>query len=107
MGNMASYSASKAALVHFGAVAAMEAAPHGVRVNTVVPGLVRTPGADRLGADASVYQKLTESIPMGRGGESREIAEAITFLLSDAASYVTGQTLVADGGKTSLLYVGS
>jgi NAD(P)-dependent dehydrogenase (short-subunit alcohol dehydrogenase family) len=102
----AAYSASKAALVQLGAVAAMEAAPSRVRVNTVIPGLVATPGTSRWSSgDPKFYDKASASIPMRRPGDPAEIAGAVLFLLSDAATYMTGQTIVVDGGKTSMLYV--
>jgi NAD(P)-dependent dehydrogenase (short-subunit alcohol dehydrogenase family) len=106
LGGSAAYSASKAALVQLGAVAAMEAAASRVRVNTVIPGLVETPGASRWSAgDPEFYTKASASIPMKRPGEPTEIAGAVLFLLSDAATYTTGQTIVVDGGKTTMLYV--
>ncbi len=86
---LASYSASKAAMIQFSAVAAMEGARAGVRVNVIVPGQVNT-------ADA---------IPMGRGGKPDELAEAIAFLLSDAAAYITGVALPVDGGKAAQMYL--
>ncbi|MBO9723938.1 MAG: SDR family oxidoreductase [Novosphingobium sp.] len=106
--NMASYSASKAALVHFTAVAAMEGAPLGIRVNAVVPGQVQTVGTAEFAARApQVAARTTEAIPMGRGGHPDELARAIAFLLSDDASYVTGTALPVDGGKAAQLYMPS
>lgn len=105
---MSSYSASKAAMIQFSAVAAMEGARSGVRVNVVVPGQVQTPATEdynRKAPDAAA--KTTEAIPMGRGGQPEELAEAIVFLLSDAASYITGVALPVDGGKSSQLYLPS
>ncbi|WP_395336585.1 SDR family oxidoreductase [Novosphingobium sp. BL-8H] len=106
--NMASYSASKAALVHFTAVAAMEGAPLGIRVNAVVPGQVQTVGTEEFAARApQIAARTTEAIPMGRGGHPDELARAIAFLLSDDASYVTGTALPVDGGKAAQLYMPS
>ncbi|TCM14705.1 NAD(P)-dependent dehydrogenase (short-subunit alcohol dehydrogenase family) [Novosphingobium sp. PhB165] len=106
--NMASYSASKAALVHFSAVAAMEGAPLGIRVNAVVPGQVQTAGTEEFAARAPQIAACTaEAIPMGRGGRPEELARAIVFLLSDEASYVTGAALPVDGGKAAQLYLPS
>lgn len=103
---MASYSASKAALTHFTACAAMEGAAHGVRVNAVVPGQVQTAGTKDFAEKApEIAAKTAGAIPMGRGGEPEEIAEVIAFLLSDAASYVTGVALPVDGGKAAQLYL--
>jgi len=104
--NMASYSASKAALVHFTAAAAMEGAPLGIRVNAIVPGQVQTAGTEEFTARApEVAARTTDAIPMRRGGRPEELAEAIVFMLSDAASYITGTALPVDGGKAAQLYM--
>jgi len=104
--NMASYSASKAALTHFTACAAMEGAPLGIRVNAVVPGQVQTESTKDFGRKMPEMAAKTESaIPMGRGGEPEEVAEAICFMLSDAASYISGTALPVDGGKIAQLYL--
>lgn len=105
---MASYSASKAAMTHFTSCAAMEGARMGVRVNAVVPGQVQTEGTRDFARKApEIAAKTADAIPMGRGGEPEEIAEAIVFLLSDAASYITGVALPVDGGKQAQLYLPS
>lgn len=105
---MSSYSASKAALIQFSAVAAMEAAPANVRVNVVVPGQVMTPATEEWAAKTpETAAKTASAIPMLRGGEPDELAQAIVFLLSDAASYVTGVALPVDGGKAAQLYLPS
>lgn len=104
--NMTSYSASKAALTHFTACAAMEGARRGVRVNAVVPGQVQTAGTEDFARKAPEVAAMTaDAIPMGRGGNPEEIAEAICFLLSDAASYISGVALPVDGGKSAQLYM--
>lgn len=104
--NMASYSASKAALTHFTACAAMEGARHGVRVNAIVPGQVQTAGTEDFARKAPEVAAMTaDAIPMGRGGAPEELAEAICFMLSDAASYITGAALPVDGGKAAQLYL--
>lgn len=105
---MSSYSASKAALIQFSAVAAMEAAPSNVRVNVIVPGQVMTPATEDWATKApETAAKTAGAIPMQRGGEPNELAEAIAFLLSDAASYITGVALPVDGGKAAQLYLPS
>ena len=105
---MSSYSASKAALIQFTAVAAMEAARSGVRVNAIVPGQVQTAGNEDFAKKApDVAAKTAEAIPMGRGGDPKELAESIIFMLSDAASYITGVALPVDGGKAAQLYLPS
>ncbi|HUD90973.1 SDR family NAD(P)-dependent oxidoreductase [Sphingobium sp.] len=104
--NMASYSASKAALLHFTAVAAMEGAPMGIRVNAIIPGQVQTAGTEEFAARApEIAARTTDAIPMRRGGLPEELAQAIVFMLSDAASYITGAALPVDGGKAAQLYM--
>ena len=104
--NMASYSASKAALVHFTAAAAMEAAPLGIRINAIIPGQVQTAPTELFSARASdTAARTTAAIPMQRGGQPEELARAIVFMLSDAASYITGTALPVDGGKAAQLYM--
>lgn len=105
---LSSYSASKAALIQFSAVAAMEGARAGVRVNAIVPGAVSTPASQAYDEAAPEAARATqEAIPMGRNARPDELAEAILFLLSDAASYITGIALPVDGGKASQLYLPS
>lgn len=105
---MASYSASKAAMTHFTACAAMEGGPFGVRVNAIVPGQVMTAAtADWAAKAPETAAKTAGAIPMQRGGQPEELAEAIAFLLSDAASYITGVALPVDGGKAAQLYLPS
>lgn len=105
---MASYSASKAALTHFTACAAMEGGPANVRVNAIVPGQVMTAATEDWASRApETAAKTAGAIPMMRGGQPEELAEAIVFLLSDAASYITGVALPVDGGKAAQLYLPS
>ncbi len=104
--NMASYSASKAALTQFSACAAMEGAADNIRVNVVVPGQIQTQANIQFAEKApEIAVKTADAIPMRRGGEPSEVAEAIVFLLSDAASYITGVALPVDGGKLAQLYL--
>ncbi len=104
--NMASYSASKAALIQFTAVAAMEGARDAIRVNAIIPGQVQTPATEAFSAMAPENAARTaDAIPMGRGGQPEELAEAIVFMLSGAASYITGAALPVDGGKAAQLYM--
>ena len=94
----AHYVASKGAVAALTRAAAIEAAPLGVRVNAVAPGGIRTPmTAERL-VDPAQVAWFGERVPLGRVGEPAEIAEVIEFLLSERASYITGEVLFADGG---------
>ena len=96
--DQAHYVASKGAVSALTRAAAVEAAPLGVRVNAVAPGPVRTPmTAERLGNPEQAAW-LDARVPMGRVAEPSEIAEVISFLLSDKASYITGEVLFTDGG---------
>jgi meso-butanediol dehydrogenase/(S,S)-butanediol dehydrogenase/diacetyl reductase len=99
---LAAYNAAKAGLINLTRAAALEAAAAGVRVNAVCPGLVDTPALARALAHApGRAAALSAAVPLGRLGRPEEIAQAILFLASDAASYVTGTTLVVDGGLTA------
>jgi NAD(P)-dependent dehydrogenase (short-subunit alcohol dehydrogenase family) len=91
------YNATKAALVHLTRQLAVELAP-GVRVNAVAPGVVRTHLARALWEPYE--QPLADALPLRRIGEPDDIADAIVFLAGDASRWVTGQTLVVDGGTT-------
>lgn len=103
MANNAGYVASKHAVLGLARGVALEAAPHGVRVNCVVPGFIDTPMMGDI-PDA-VRQQLAAHIPQGRMGDPSELAEVAAFLLSDAASHVTGQSWAVDGGVLGTLKV--
>jgi NAD(P)-dependent dehydrogenase (short-subunit alcohol dehydrogenase family) len=93
------YTASKHAVEGLTKAVALEAAGTGVRVNAVAPGPVETPMLDRFAGNEENKAGLFSTVPMKRGGQPDEIAQAIVFLASDKASYVTGQILSVDGGK--------
>ena len=97
-GPMAAYDASKGAVRLLTQAAAREAAASGVRVNAVAPGTVETDLTLGLASAAALADLGTNRIPLGRLGQPHEIAAAVVFLASDAASYVTGHVLVVDGG---------
>jgi NAD(P)-dependent dehydrogenase (short-subunit alcohol dehydrogenase family) len=97
-GPMAVYDASKAAVKMLTQAAAREVASTGVRVNAVAPGTVETELTLGLASPDQLAVLAAERVPMGRLGRPEEIAAAVVFLSSNAASYVTGHVLVADGG---------
>ena len=95
---MAAYDASKAAVRLLTAAAAREVAGTGVRVNAVAPGTVGTDLVKEVLSPDAIERLTRERIPLGRLAEPAEIAAVVAFLASDDASYITGHTLVADGG---------
>jgi NAD(P)-dependent dehydrogenase (short-subunit alcohol dehydrogenase family) len=99
------YTAAKAALENYSRGLALELAPFGIRVNTVSPGRVATPGGEatreqwaRLEA-APGQTDATATVPLGRDGRPDDIADAVLFLVSDRASWLTGSNLFVDGGE--------
>ena len=97
----AAYAASKAGLNGMVRSLALEWATEGVRINAVGPGPVATPMVAPTMADPAALAAMQASIPMGRLGQPNEIAEVMSFLLSQRASFITGQILCADGGFTA------
>ena len=102
---MSAYGAAKAGLINFSRAAAIEAAPH-VRVNCLIPGAVLTPATERAIPDESMMQATIESIPLKRIADPIELAKPIAFFLSQDSSFITGASLVVDGGKTADLNAG-
>lgn len=97
-GGLAAYGASKSAVIGFTRTAAVEAAPLGVRVNCICPGVVDTPMA--RSAPQEMFDRIVAQHPIGRLASVEEIASAGLYLASDDASFITGSALVADGGFT-------
>ena len=95
---LAGYGAAKAGLDSLTRTMAMEWGRHGIRVNNVAPGTVNTPRSGRPVDDPD--DPLAEAITLGRRGRPTDIADACVFLLSNLASYITGQTLDVDGGPS-------
>lgn len=91
------YSAAKAGIVGMTKAAAKELAHHGVRVNAIQPGLIRTPMTEAMSAEA--YAATEATIPMRRAGEPEEIANVVAFLASGLSSYMTGAVLEVSGGR--------
>jgi NAD(P)-dependent dehydrogenase (short-subunit alcohol dehydrogenase family) len=97
--DLVAYNASKAGLLGILHTAANELGPYGIRINAVCPGLIRTRLTASSFSNPSVISDYFKHIALGRGGEPEEVAQAVMFLASDAASYITGTTLVVDGGQ--------
>jgi len=93
------YCASKGALNSFARALALETAPRKITVNNVAPGAIDTPGASGV-QDEETKKQTTAMIPLSRYGNADDIAQAVVYLASEGASYVTGQTIVVDGGWT-------
>jgi NAD(P)-dependent dehydrogenase (short-subunit alcohol dehydrogenase family) len=93
----AAYAAAKAGVINLTQTAALELAPHGIRVNCLAPDITITEGLLGLAGEMGTTQ-LDQIVPLGRGGHVDEMAGAAVFLASDLSSYVTGQTLHVDGG---------
>lgn len=94
----AHYVASKGAITALTRAAALEGAPLGVRANSIAPGPIRTPMAGERLSDPEQVRWLTGRVPLGRIGEPDEIGEVAAFLLSERASYISGEVIYADGG---------
>ena len=95
---MIDYATSKAAVISFTRHCAAALAPHNIRVNCVAPGLTDTDLAHSANAD--LVQRLIEATPLGRMADPAEMASVVRFLLSEESSFITGQTIVACGGRS-------
>ena len=96
------YAAVKAALMNYTMGQALALAPMHIRVNAIAPGSIEFPGGvwhQRKTSEPDLYLKTLHRIPWGRFGSAEEIANVALFLASDMASWVTGQTIVVDGGQ--------
>jgi NAD(P)-dependent dehydrogenase (short-subunit alcohol dehydrogenase family) len=96
---LAAYNASKAGLLGLVHTAANELGPYQIRVNAVCPGLIRTRLTERHFSSPEILRDYFRHIPLGRGGDPSEVAQAAVFLASGLASYITGATLFVDGGQ--------
>lgn len=97
--DLTAYNASKAGLLGLVRTAANELGIYGIRVNAVCPGLIRTRLTEKHFTNPEIARPYFQHIPLGRGGDPAEVAAAVTFLASGAASFITGTTLVVDGGQ--------
>jgi NAD(P)-dependent dehydrogenase (short-subunit alcohol dehydrogenase family) len=102
--SLVAYNASKSGVLGILHTAANELAAYGIRVNAVCPGLIRTRLTDSYFNEPEVLKPYFQHIAMGRGGTPGEVANAVAFLASDAASYITGAALLVDGGQMCSKY---
>jgi NAD(P)-dependent dehydrogenase (short-subunit alcohol dehydrogenase family) len=97
----AAYSASKHGVIGLTKSAALENAKSGIRINAVCPAVIETPMAERLFGAPKVHQSVVNSHPIGRFGRPMEIAQAVVWMCSESASFMTGQSMILDGGFTA------
>lgn len=98
------YCASKGGLGQITKTAALALAPHGIRVNAVGPGSIDTDMMAGINSDPAAMDRVMSRTPLGRVGRPSEIGDVVAFLCSDKASYITGETIYADGGRLGLNY---
>ena len=102
---LAAYACTKGALNQLTKVAAIELAPHNIRVVAIGPGTILTDLAKKaVLSDDAARKRILARTPIGRAGEPEEVASVASFLASDDASYITGQTIYPDGGRLALNY---
>ena len=103
--NIPAYCASKGGINQLTKVAALALAPHGIRVNAVGPGSIDTAMLASVNADDEKMKMVLSRTPLGRLGNVEDVANAVVFLASDKAAYITGETIYIDGGRLGLNYV--
>jgi NAD(P)-dependent dehydrogenase (short-subunit alcohol dehydrogenase family) len=97
------YSVAKAGLIMLTRMLALELAPHGIRCNSVSPGLVRTPATEAAYRDVESAEARTRMVPSGRIAEPADLANAIVFLASERAAYINGEDVLVDGALSKTL----
>ena len=103
--NVAHYGAAKAGIISLTKTLAVEWAQYNIRVNAIAPGSIQTPLASRLASlDSPRRQAQLKSTPLGRFGQPEDIAEVAIFLASDASAFITGETIVVNGGQTTTVF---
>jgi 3-oxoacyl-[acyl-carrier protein] reductase len=98
---LAAYNASKAGVILLTKTIAIELAPYKIRANCVSPGFIRTELADEAGLGEEFIREYVQKIPLGRYGKPEEVANVFAFLASDEASFITGESVIIDGGQLS------
>jgi NAD(P)-dependent dehydrogenase (short-subunit alcohol dehydrogenase family) len=98
MATLVHYCASKGGIIAITESLAVELAPFGIRVNAIAPGMIETPMIDPVEQDPKLMEAMLAKIPIGRAGKPEEVSNLVLFLASDASSYMTGSTVVIDGG---------
>jgi len=102
--NTTSYAVSKGGVSQLTKIMALALVDHGIRVNAIGPGTIKTDVMRAVATNKEVMHKMMSRTPMGRAGETREVARVAVFLASDDSSYITGQTIFPDGGRMALNY---
>jgi len=100
---LAHYNASKGGVLQLTRTMALELGRHGIRVNCLCPGFIRTPLNDAISDETFMAEYERDKIPLGRAGTPEEVAAAYAFLASDDASFIHGEALVIDGGQTAIM----
>ena len=96
--NVVHYCASKGGIVGMTEALAVELAPYNIRVNAVAPGMIETPMIDPIKKDPKMMEAMLARLPMRRVGRSEEVSDLVVFLASGKSSYITGSTIIIDGG---------
>jgi meso-butanediol dehydrogenase/(S,S)-butanediol dehydrogenase/diacetyl reductase len=102
-GSSAAHSAAKAGVLAVTRQAAAEGAPHGIRCNAILPGLIEAPVTADIFAVPGARERIAARVPLGRVGQPEDVARAALFFASDDSAWITGQTLVVDGGTVSIV----